>query len=165
MFRRILVTGAGSGIGAGIAEALATKGHEIVVSDVVKSAAEAVAAGIVARGGKARACVLDVGRAESIQETISQLDKPVDVLINNAGIQHVSRIEDFPPERFQQLLNVMLFGACMLTRACMPGMRQKGYGRIINIGSIHALVGSPYKSAYVAAKHGLIGREEESRWQ
>lgn len=154
--RRILITGAGSGIGAGIAEALAKKGHEIVVSDVVRSAAEHVVASITAQGGRAQACVLDVGRAEQIEEALAAV-RPVDVLINNAGIQHVSRLEDFPPERFQQLLNVMLFGAAMLTRACLPGMREKGYGRIINIGSIHALVGSPFKSAYVAAKHGLIG--------
>jgi 3-hydroxybutyrate dehydrogenase len=155
--RRVLITGAGSGIGQGIAEALAKRGHEVLVTDVVRSAAEAVASSIVANGGKARAYALDVGQSESITATIASLDSPVDVLINNAGIQHVSRIEDFPPERFQQLLNVMLFGACMLTRACLPGMRQNGFGRIINIGSIHALVGSPYKSAYVAAKHGLIG--------
>ena len=164
MLRRVLITGAGSGIGAGIAEALAKKGHEIVVSDVVRSAAEEVAAGIVAKGGKAQVCVMDVGKMDSITAGVASLERPVDVLINNAGIQHVARLEEFPPERFQQLLNVMLFGACMLTRACLPAMRERGFGRIINIGSIHALVGSPYKSAYVAAKHGLIGMKDVLVW-
>ena len=84
-------------------------------------------------------------------------DDPPDVLINNAGLQHVAPLEEFPPEKWQQLIAVMLTGAAMLTRAVLPGMRERGYGRIVNIGSIHALVASPYKSAYVAAKHGLVG--------
>jgi 3-hydroxybutyrate dehydrogenase len=81
----------------------------------------------------------------------------VDVLINNAGLQHVSRLEEFPPERWRQLLAVMLTGAALMTRAVLPRMRTQGFGRIINIGSIHSLVASPFKSAYVAAKHGLLG--------
>jgi 3-hydroxybutyrate dehydrogenase len=155
---RVLITGAGSGIGAGIAGILARRGHEIIVSDISAKDADAVAKSIVAEGGKAESLVLDVGSSAAIDAAISNLAQPVDVLINNAGLQHVSRIEDFPPEKFQQLLNVMLFGASMLTRACLPSMRSQGYGRIINIGSIHALVASPFKSAYVAAKHGLIGK-------
>lgn len=82
---------------------------------------------------------------------------PPDVLINNAGLQHVAPLEEFPPAKWQQLIAVMLTGAAMLTRAALPAMRSAGYGRIVNIGSIHGLVASPYKSAYVAAKHGLIG--------
>ena len=79
------------------------------------------------------------------------------MLINNAGLQYVAPIEDYPPERWQQLIAVMLTGAALMTRAALPAMRRKGFGRIVNIGSIHALVASPYKSAYVAAKHGLVG--------
>ena len=79
------------------------------------------------------------------------------MLINNAGLQHVAPLEEFPPEKWQQLIAVMLTGAAMLTRAALPTMRRRGYGRIVNIGSIHSLVASPYKSAYVAAKHGLVG--------
>ena len=79
------------------------------------------------------------------------------MLINNAGLQYVAPIEDYPPEKWQQLIAVMLTGAALLTRATLPSMRRKGFGRIVNIGSIHALVASPYKSAYVAAKHGLVG--------
>lgn len=155
--RRVLITGAGSGIGEGIAKSLAKRGHEIIVTDIAQSAIDSVVANITENGGRAKGYVMDAGNAESIKRTIAALDSPVDVLVNNAGIQHVSRIEDFPPERFQQLLNVLLFGACILTKECLPGMRAKGWGRIINIGSIHGVIASPYKSAYVAAKHGLIG--------
>jgi 3-hydroxybutyrate dehydrogenase len=155
--RRVLITGGGSGIGAGIAHGLARRGHGIVVSDMVLPAAERVAEEIRAQGGKAEALQLDVSSEEAIRTAVGSLKEPVDVLVNNAGIQHVARLEEFPPEKFQLLLNVLLYGPCMLSRACLPAMRSKGYGRIINIGSIHGLVGSPYKSAYVAAKHGLIG--------
>lgn len=155
--RRVLITGGASGIGAGIAHGLAKRGHGVVVSDMILPAAEKVAEEIRANGGKAEALQLDVSSQANITAAIASLKEPVDVLVNNAGIQHVSRLEEYPPEKFQLLLNVLLYGPCMLTRACLPDMRNKGFGRIINIGSIHALVGSPYKSAYVAAKHGLIG--------
>jgi 3-hydroxybutyrate dehydrogenase len=82
---------------------------------------------------------------------------PVDVLINNAGLQHVAPLEEFPMEKWDQLVQVMLTGTARLTRALLPGMREQAFGRIVNIGSIHSLVASAYKSAYVAAKHGLIG--------
>jgi 3-hydroxybutyrate dehydrogenase len=84
-------------------------------------------------------------------------DDAPDVLINNAGLQHVAPLEQFPPEKWQLLIAVMLTGAALLTRAALPSMRRNNYGRIMNIGSIHALIASPYKSAYVAAKHGLVG--------
>jgi len=79
------------------------------------------------------------------------------VLVNNAGLQHVAGLEDFPQDRWDLLVRVMLSGACMMTRAVLPGMKRRGFGRIVNIGSIHSLVASPFKSAYVAAKHGLLG--------
>ena len=155
--QRILITGAGSGIGAGVAEGLVGPGREVLVSDRDSSAAEAVAARLREQGGKARALELDVCSEQSVQAAVQAIAAPVDVLINNAGLQHVSALEDFPMEKWDQLIQVMLVGVARLTRALLPGMRGQGRGRIINIGSIHALVASPYKSAYVAAKHGLMG--------
>ncbi len=155
--RCILVTGAGSGIGAGIAAELAAEGHHLVVTDLDRDAAEAVAAAIREGGGSAEARVLDVTSDESVASALSTLSRPVDVLVNNAGLQHVAPLESFPIAKWDLLVQVMLVGVARLTRAVLPGMRERGFGRIVNIGSIHSLVASPYKSAYVAAKHGLIG--------
>lgn len=156
--RNILVTGSGSGIGLGMAEQLAEHGHFIWCSDITETRAQEAAHQIQQAGGRAAPLPLDV----SVQQQLDQLpqltaSQPVDVVINNAGLQHVSRLEDFPPDRFAYLIQVMLTGPAMLCRALLPGMRERGFGRIINIGSIHSLVASPYKSAYVAAKHGLMG--------
>ncbi len=153
----ILVTGAASGIGAGVAARLAESGHHLIVSDLDPGAAEAVAAGIRAAGGSAEAVALDVTADESVAAALAAISRPVDVLVNNAGLQHVSPLEEFPLGKWDFLIQVMLVGVARLTRAVLPGMRQRGFGRIVNIGSIHALVASPYKSAYVAAKHGLVG--------
>jgi 3-hydroxybutyrate dehydrogenase len=153
----ILITGAGSGIGAGIARELAAAGHRIIVTDLRQDAADAIAHEIAGEGGQALARSLDVSNQASIDALVASLDEPVDVLVNNAGLQHVSRLEEFPMEKWDQLIQVMLVGVARLTRALLPGMRERGFGRIINIGSIHSLVASAYKSAYVAAKHGLIG--------
>ncbi len=156
--RDILITGAGSGIGAGLAAHLAGSGHRLIVTDLDGAAARSVARGIEAAGGQAYAAALDVADATAVQALIDRPDTgTVSVLINNAGLQHVSRLEEFDPARWQLLVNVMLVGAANMMRATLPGMRRRGHGRIVNIGSIHSLVGSPYKSAYVAAKHGLIG--------
>src|SRR5690625_5449424 len=100
---------------------------------------------------------LDVSSDSGVADLVRPLEAPVDVLVNNAGLQHVAPLEDVPPEQWQQLIDVMLVGVAKLTRALLPGMRGQGHGRIINIGSIHSLVASRYKSAYVAAKHGLLG--------
>jgi 3-hydroxybutyrate dehydrogenase len=152
-----LITGAASGIGAGIARQLAEAGRHIIVSDLNLDAAEAVAAQIRADGGSAEAVVLDVTSDASVVAALAAISRPVDVLVNNAGLQHVSPLEEFPIEKWDLLIQVMLVGAARLTRAVLPGMRERGFGRIVNIGSIHALVASPFKSAYVAAKHGLVG--------
>jgi 3-hydroxybutyrate dehydrogenase len=154
--RNILVTGAGSGIGAGIAAGLAASGHHLVVTDVAPGPAEAVARAILDAGGSAEARVLDVTSDASIADALAA-SPPVDVLVNNAGLQHVAPLEEFPMEKWDFLVQVMLVGVARLTRAVLPGMRERGFGRIVNIGSIHSLVASPYKSAYVAAKHGLVG--------
>jgi 3-hydroxybutyrate dehydrogenase len=155
--KTILISGAGSGIGAGMAAHLARAGHDLVVTDLDADAAGEVAARIAAAGGSAVAHALDVSSQDSVDALFTKLSRPVQVLINNAGLQHVAPLESFPPEKWELLVQVMLVGAARLTRAALPGMRAAGYGRIVNIGSIHSLVASKYKSAYVAAKHGLLG--------
>ncbi|NDY96701.1 3-hydroxybutyrate dehydrogenase [Wenzhouxiangella limi] len=155
--RRILITGAGSGIGAGIANELAAQGHHLLVTDLDLDAARTVAERINESGGLATAMSLDVTCDSSVDELVRRLDQPVEVLINNAGLQHVEALESFPMEKWEQLVQVMLIGVARLTRALLPGMRQQDFGRVINVGSIHSLVASAYKSAYVSAKHGLIG--------
>ena len=153
----LLITGAASGIGAGIAHALAAEGHHIIVSDLSLDGAEAVAADIRSQGRSAEAVALDVTSDDSVAAALAAVSRPVEVLVNNAGLQHVSPLEEFPLAKWDFLVQVMLVGVARLTRAVLPGMRERGFGRIVNIGSIHALVASPYKSAYVAAKHGLVG--------
>jgi 3-hydroxybutyrate dehydrogenase len=154
----MLITGAGSGIGQGLAEHAARQGWHVIVTDLAGPAADAVVQAIVAKGGRAEAFELDVTRADSIQRLLDALTgQRVDVLINNAGLQYVAKLEDFPQDQWDLLLRVMLSGAYLMTRALLPGMRRHGFGRIVNIGSIHSLVASPFKSAYVAAKHGLVG--------
>jgi 3-hydroxybutyrate dehydrogenase len=155
--RCLLITGAGSGIGQGLAEGLAREGHFIMVSDLDGVAAKSVAERIVQNGGDAQSIALDVTSEMSIRAAVSRFKRPADVLINNAGLQFVARLESFPQQKWDHLIDVMLSGTCRVTRAVLPGMRQAGWGRVINIGSIHALVASPYKSAYIAAKHGILG--------
>jgi len=155
---RVLVTGAGSGIGLGIAEHLASRGHAVCLTDLDAATAEQGAAHLRSRGYTADSLALDVTSATDIDAVVAALE-PLgpDLLVNNAGLQHVATLEEFPRERWELLVAVMLTGSAMLTRAVLPGMRRRGFGRIVNVGSIHSLVASPYKSAYVAAKHGLIG--------
>lgn len=152
--RTICITGAGSGIGAGLAERAAADGWSVLVTDRDAARAHAVAAGIADRGGVARALAVDVTDDASVAALAAH---PIDVLVNNAGLQHVASLEEFPQEAWSHLVDVLLHGAVRATRAVLPGMRARGFGRVVHIGSIHALVASPYKSAYVAAKHGLLG--------
>jgi 3-hydroxybutyrate dehydrogenase len=153
----ILITGAGSGIGAGLAVELARLGHHVILSDVALEQAGAGAAAIRSAGGSAEAVRIDVTSDESVAVAVASLSGPIDVLVNNAGLQNVAPLEEFSMETWSLLVAVMLTGVARLTRAVLPGMRRRGYGRIINMGSIHSLVASPFKSAYVAAKHGLVG--------
>lgn len=156
--RTVFITGGASGIGFGIAQAMSKAGHHVIIADINEQAAQRAASDILKEGGSASAIEVDVCNAQQVTALPDLLKgQKVDVLINNAGIQHVSRIEDFPPEKWQQLINIMLVGPALLTQAFLPNMREQNFGRIINVGSIHSLVASPYKSAYVAAKHGLLG--------
>src|SRR5687768_12256855 len=150
----ILITGAASGIGLALAKHFATAGHRVIACDLQQAALETLRKEFP----RIRTLAFDVSDARQIETAFAALaDDPPDVLINNAGLQHVAPLEDFPPEKWQLLIAVMLTGTALVTRAALPSMRRRNYGRIVNIGSIHALVASPYKSAYVAAKHGLIG--------
>ena len=155
--KSILITGAASGIGAGLARELARAGQHVIVSDLNLDEAGGVAARIAAEGGSAEVVALDVTSERSIAAAVAGLSRPVDVLVNNAGLQFVAPLEEFPLSQWEHLIHVMLTGAVALTRAVLPGMRARGFGRIINMGSIHSIVGSPFKSAYVAAKHALVG--------
>ena len=159
--RTALVTGSTSGIGLGIAHALAKEGANVIVNGLASDAEIAkVVAEVGAHGTKVAYDPANMLRNNQIADMIAKAEKDfgsLDILVNNAGIQHVAPIEEFPIEKWDFLVQVMLVGVARLTRAVLPGMRERGFGRIVNIGSIHALVASPYKSAYVAAKHGLVG--------
>lgn len=151
----VLITGGTGGIGFAVAEHFGRLGHHVILADINSSQLESRQQQLIAAGYHASSILLNLTEQSSIEACAQAY--PVDILINNAGVQHVARLEDFPEEKWQQLLQVMLTGPAMLTKAVLPHMQQQGFGRVINIGSIHALVASPFKSAYVAAKHGLLG--------
>lgn len=155
----ILITGAGSGLGRGLAHALAAPGRRLFLADLHPEPIQETIRTMQPNASvRASAHVLDVTSTEAVTEfAAATADQRIDVLINNAGLQHVSPLETFPEEQWDRLIDVMLKGPFLLTRALLPRMREQQFGRIINIGSIHALVASPFKSAYVAAKHGLLG--------
>lgn len=146
--RRAVVTGGASGIGRACAEAFASAGAEVTVADVSAEAAEKVAAEI---GGTAWA--VDLSETRDLDEL--QLD--TDILVNCAGIQRIDPIQDYDPDAWRLIHRIMLEAPFLLIRAVLPGMYERGFGRIINISSAHGLIASPFKSAYVAAKHGLEG--------
>ena len=146
--RSALVTGAASGIGRACAGRLARAGASVTVLDVDGDAANKVAEGI---GGEALQADL------SDYEVLDDLEVDADIIVNNAGLQHVAPIEEFPPERFSLILRIMLEAPFRILQKALPGMYEKGWGRVINISSVHGLRASPYKSAYVSAKHGLEG--------
>ena len=153
-----LVTGSTSGIGLGIAKVLAMHGAKIVLNgfgDV--DAARAEFRGIDTEIGYHPA---DMSQPEQIADMIAYAERTmgrIDVLVNNAGIQHVANVEDFPPEKWDAIIAINLSSAFHTTRLALPGMRARQWGRILNIASTHGLVASAAKSAYVASKHGLVG--------
>lgn len=153
-----LVTGSTSGIGLGIALTLAKAGANVVLNGFGDVAA-AIAA-VEAAGAQARHHPADVSRAEDIEAMIAYAQGKfgaIDILVNNAGIQHVAPLESFPAERWDAILATNLSSVFHATRLVLPGMRERGWGRIVNIASVHGLAGSVNKAAYVAAKHGVIG--------
>jgi 3-hydroxybutyrate dehydrogenase len=153
-----LITGAGSGIGFGVAQSLAEKGANIIITDINDEAVLSAQQKLAEKGLTVQGFKLDVTNEQDLENLLAALaETRVDILVNNAGIQHVSRLEDFPMQVWQKIVDVLLTGPARTCKAFMPQMRENGFGRIINIGSIHGLVASPFKSAYVAAKHGLIG--------
>jgi 3-hydroxybutyrate dehydrogenase len=155
--RVAFVTGAAGGIGFRIAEMLAGEGAKVVVADLDGEAARAAAARI---GGGAMGLAADVGREDAVGAAIDatlQAHGRLDVLVNNAGLQHVSRVEDFPSEKFELLVRVMLFGPFYAIKKVFPAMKRQGSGRILNVASINGLVGFAGKAAYNSAKHGVIG--------
>ena len=146
--RHAVVTGGASGIGRAIAEAFAAAGARVTVADRDAAAAEALAEQL---GGAA--WVVDLGETAALDD----LDLDADILVNNAGLQRVAPVHEFDPEAFRLIHRIMLETPFLLTRAVLPGMYARGWGRIINVSSAHGLRASAFKSAYVSAKHGLEG--------
>jgi 3-hydroxybutyrate dehydrogenase len=146
--KRAVVTGGAGGIGAAVARRLATQGAAVVVCDRDAEGAEALAGEL-----SGEAWVVDLGDTAALAD----LSLEADILVNNAGIQHVAPVEEFPPDRFALILRIMLEAPFLLSRACLPHMYRRGWGRIVHISSAHGLRASPFKSAYVSAKHGLEG--------
>jgi 3-hydroxybutyrate dehydrogenase len=154
----VLLTGAASGLGRGLAVYFAAKGHHLALTDRNEAGLRETVGLLGPAAERASTHIVDITSAGKVGDLVAALGgRPVDLLINDAGVQYVARLEEFPEERWDLLLDVMLKGPFLLTRAVLPGMRAAGFGRIVNIGSIHSLVASPFKSAYVAAKHGLLG--------
>ena len=160
--RSAIVTGSTSGIGLGVAKALAARGADVVLNGFGPAAEiERTRAALRrAHGGEVLYSPADLSRAEAVgvmvELAVERFGK-VDILVNNAGIQHVAPIESFPPEKWDAIIAINLSAAFHAVRAVFAGMKERGWGRIVNVASAHGLVASPFKSAYVAAKHGIVG--------
>ncbi|MCH4813972.1 3-hydroxybutyrate dehydrogenase [Vreelandella neptunia] len=152
--RVALVTGTSSGIGAAVVKHFCELGHQVLAVDF-NPAGKAIAEQAGAAFFEADLTDPDACRA-AVADAVKRFGG-VDILVNNAGIQHVASIETFPEEKWRQIMDLMLTAPFLLTQAAWPHMRQKGWGRIVNVASIHAQVASPGKAAYISAKHGMIG--------
>jgi 3-hydroxybutyrate dehydrogenase len=157
-----VVTGSTSGIGLAIARALAAQGANVMLNgfgdaaQIEKLRVELAAA----HGVQIGYCAADMTRPAEIRAMVAEAEQrfgALGILVNNAGIQHVAPVDEFPIEKWDQIIAVNLSSAFHATRAALPGMKQRGWGRIVNVASAHGLVASPFKSAYIAAKHGLVG--------
>jgi len=153
-----VITGSTSGIGLGIAEELARAGANVVLNSFTDTKEDHRLAEDIARahGVEARYIRADMSKGEECRRLIAEAGA-CDILVNNAGIQHVAPIEEFPPEKWDAILAINLTSAFHTIAAALPMMRKAGWGRVVNIASAHGLTASPYKSAYIAAKHGLVG--------
>ena len=156
--KRAIITGSNSGIGLGVAEALAAAGAEVILNSFTDRAEDHdLARDLGARHGvAARYIAADMSKGVECRALVEKAGG-CDILVNNAGIQFVSPIEDFPVEKWDAILAINLTSAFHTTAAALPGMRARGWGRVVNIASAHGLTASPYKSAYVTAKHGVAG--------
>ena len=153
-----LVTGSTSGIGLGLAVELARQGANVMLNGFGNI--DAAKAEVAALGGKVSYHGADMSKPAEIEALVRACEAEfgaVDILVNNAGIQHVAQIEDFPVDRWDAIIAINLSSAFHTTRAALPGMKARNWGRVLNIASVHGLVASAQKSAYVAAKHGLVG--------
>ena len=153
--RTAVVTGAASGIGLAVAESLAGAGYRVVMADVNQEAGRREADRLGAHF--VHADLTDRAACKSLIDTAVSTYGSVDVLVNNAGIQHVSPVEDFPEDKWDFMIRLMLTAPFLLTRYAWPHMKQVGWGRVINISSVHGLRASEFKSAYISAKHGMLG--------
>jgi 3-hydroxybutyrate dehydrogenase len=151
-----LVTGAASGIGLAIAQALAAEGAQVTMADLDTEHGQAEASRVTGARFVA-ADLTQLGACRHLVEDTIVASGKLDILVNNAGIQHVSPIPDFAEAKWRQLIELLLNAPFLLTQAALPGMYERSWGRVINIGSVHSLRASAFKSAYVAAKHGLLG--------
>jgi 3-hydroxybutyrate dehydrogenase len=151
-----LVTGAASGIGRAIAEDLADHGACVLVADLNEEQGQALAASLP-QAVFQRADVTSREECHALVDRVEREWGGVDILVNNAGVQHVAPIEEFPEDRWEQLIRILLIAPFLLTKYAIPHMYARGWGRIVNVASVHGLVASPYKSAYISAKHGVLG--------
>lgn len=161
MTRTVVITGSTSGIGLGIARAFAAEGANVLINGFGPlGEIETIRKELEAHGGRALYHPADMTKpkeiAEMIETAIAEFGG-IDVLVNNAGIQHVAPIEEFPVDKWDQIIAINMSSAFHTMRAAIPSMKAKKHGRIINIASAHGLVASPFKSAYVTAKHGILG--------
>jgi 3-hydroxybutyrate dehydrogenase len=153
--RTAIVTGAASGIGKAIAEALANEGHQVVVADMNEEQGTAVASAI---GGHFVAADLSQ-RADCRRLADAAIERygQVDILVNNAGFQYINPVQDFDEDTWEKMIAVMLTAPFLLTKYVWPGMQERNWGRVVHIGSVHSLRASPYKAGYISAKHGMLG--------
>jgi 3-hydroxybutyrate dehydrogenase len=155
MSKAAIVTGAASGIGKAIAEALANEGHNVVVADLPSSAGQEVASAL--GGHFVGADLSQRAECRRLVDEATQRYGQVDILVNNAGFQYINPIEDFEEDMWDKMIAVLLTAPFLLTKYVWPGMQERKWGRVVNIGSVHSLRASPYKVGYISSKHGMVG--------
>ncbi|MDI6772057.1 MAG: 3-hydroxybutyrate dehydrogenase [bacterium] len=163
-----IVTGAASGIGRAIALALVREGARVCVADTDEQGGQQTVALIEQGGGDARFVRTDVAHSDDVRAMVEEAAAAfggLDILVNNAGLQYVAPIVDYPEDKWDQLVGVLLRGTFLCTKYALPHMIRRCWGRIVNVASAHGLVASPFKSAYVSAKHGVVGFTKVAAWE